>query len=158
MENRDIIGYKGVYTIDEEGNVYSIRYKRFLPTVERSDGLYVQLYKQERPKFFKVEDLLKKHFPEYYIEGVLIDLPDMILTLSETYNLLDSYFKSSDSLIYNSLMEHLKSDKQNIFKGYVTKERVFRSFLSIKEKIILIKLLIINYVRERTSIRSKKKI
>lgn len=145
MEARDIIGYEGVYTIDEEGKVYSIKYRRFASTVERSNELYVKLYNQKRVKFFKVEDLLKTHFPEYYAEEVLIGIgdSDMRLTLSETCLLLDIYLKPHNILVYNRLIEHLKGDKQNIFKGYITKERVLKSFLSLKEKTILIKLLMI---------------
>ena len=43
---KDIIGYEGIYTIDEDGNVYSINRKKIIKQSMRGNYLYVALYKE----------------------------------------------------------------------------------------------------------------
>lgn len=59
---KDIIGYEGIYTIDEDGNVYSINRKKIIKQSMRGNYLYVALYKEGKRKQENVHRLVAMTF------------------------------------------------------------------------------------------------
>lgn len=136
MKIKDVIGYEGLYRINENGEIFSIVGKKKLSTKDNK----VKLFKNNERKDFLVSDLLKINFSvkkEFSIKN------DFKLTLEEVCFLLRIYLKPFKESVYKSLVDYLVEDKNMEFKGYITANKILKSNLTLSQKTILIKLLMI---------------
>lgn len=73
---RDVVGYNGEYSVDEAGNVFSLKFGkcRKLKAILNSGGYYiVNLWKNEKKKTHYVHRLIAQAFLEDYSEDLQVD-------------------------------------------------------------------------------------
>jgi len=89
MIAKEVPGYEGRYTVDEDGNVYSICRKRFLAHKIDKDGYHeVGLYKPENgQKWFRVHAVVLAAFVGPRPDGCHIDHIDCVITNNNLHNL-----------------------------------------------------------------------
>jgi hypothetical protein len=84
---KDIINYEGLYTIDDVGNVFSIRLNKNL-ALSLNNGYYkCQLSKDGVSKTFRVHFLVAQNFIGERLPGMEIDHIDRVKTNNSVQNL-----------------------------------------------------------------------
>lgn len=71
---RDVVGYNGLYAVDENGNVWSYRKNDWLSPGLNSNGYYqVNLWKDEKRKTYLVHRLVAMTYLDNYAEDMQVD-------------------------------------------------------------------------------------
>jgi hypothetical protein len=74
VQMRDVVGYEGLYAVDEHGSVWSYRKNNLLKPLLSSTGYNkVNLWKDEKMKAHLVHRLVSQAFLENYSEDLQVD-------------------------------------------------------------------------------------
>ena len=74
MNFKNIQGYEGLYSISDEGKVWSHRSNKFLKETSGDNGyLQVNLYKNKSSKYFRIHKLVASHFLGEIPAGLTVD-------------------------------------------------------------------------------------
>lgn len=117
-EWKDIIGYEGLYKINNKGKIYSYSRNKFIAQRKHNRGLTVMLYKNGKPKNFSVARLVAIHFVPnpynydkiYFIDGNKYNV--------NSYNIQwNDKNKNTkivvDGVVFNSITEYKKFCNNN---------------------------------------------
>lgn len=130
---RDIPGYEGRYTVDENGNVYSLRRKKYVAHKIDKDGYHeVGLYKPESgQKWFRVHGVVLLAFVGPRPHGCHIDHIDCDIDNNNISNL--RYVTPKENIHHSIAVGHHGSVRNSKAVIAIDSNGVERRFVSINE-------------------------
>lgn len=128
---KDIIGYEGLYIIDEKGNIYNKNTgKKKSPHLDSKGRYYiVDLYKNNVRKKWLIHRLIAIHFCEGYNENYIVDHIDNNTHNNHYSNLQWISQKENIHKSYDTMDQVRNYVNCNLYKG----ETFIKSFKSIEE-------------------------
>ncbi len=96
---KDIIDYEYLYSITNDGRVYSKVYGKFLKYAKNKKGyLWVCLYNNKKRKSYYISRLVAKHFLSNYSEKLTVNHKDL--------NKTNNYYKNLEMMTNKENMMH----------------------------------------------------